>query len=112
MPQYLPSIKERLDNLIQEMDGCASCGGGMSAGDGGFSGDADSEGPVAGYDPVMGGKVNRRKKKREGVNEGKKPLPDFKMILKAGNLENKEEDNKDKVHRNAERARKIRSQIK
>ena len=63
MPQYLPSIKERLENLIQEMDGCASCGGGMSVGDGGFTGDADAEGPVAGYDPVMG-KINRIRKKR------------------------------------------------
>ena len=61
MPHYLPSIQERLDNLIQEMDGCASCG--MSAGDGGFTGDAGAEGPVAGYDPVMS-KINKIRKKR------------------------------------------------
>ena len=45
------------------MDGCASCGGGMSVGDGGFTGDADAEGPVAGYDPVMG-KIDKIRKKR------------------------------------------------
>ena len=113
MPQYLPSIQERLDNLIAEMDGCTSCGGGgMSVGDGGFTGDADPEGPVAGYDPMMGGKVKRRKKKRTGVNEGKKPLPDFKMMLKASNLQNKDEKDKEKMHRNAERARKIRLALK
>ena len=84
----------------------------MSVGDGGFTGDADAEGPVAGYDPVMGGKVKRRKKKRTGVNEGKKPLPDFKMMLKAGNLENRDEKDKEKAIRNAERARKIRNEIK
>ena len=84
----------------------------MSVGDGGFTGDADPEGPMAGYDPVMGGRVKRRKKKRTGVNEGKKPLPDFKMMLKAGNLETRDEKDKDKAHRNAERARKIRNEIK
>ena len=110
MPQYLPSIQERLDNLIAEMDGCASCG--MTAGDGGFTGDADPEGPVAGYDPVMGSKVRRRKKKRTGVNEGKKPLPDFKMMLKASNLETRDEKDKEKAIRNAERARKIRQAMK
>ena len=60
MPNYLPSIKERLDNLVQEMDGCASCG--MTVGDGGFTSDSPAEGPTAGYDPVMGSKVKRRKK--------------------------------------------------
>jgi hypothetical protein len=63
MPQYLPSIQERLENLIREMDGCTSCGGGMSVGDGGFTGDASPEGPVAGYDPVMG-KIDKIRKKR------------------------------------------------
>lgn len=77
---YYPSINERLKTLLTEMDGCASCGG-MGVGDGGFSSDSPAEGPTAGYDPVMG-KVKRRRKKRSGVNEGKKPLPDFKMILK------------------------------
>ena len=34
----------------------------MSVGAGGYTGSADPEGPVAGYDPVLG-KVDRRKKK-------------------------------------------------
>ena len=65
MPRYQPSIQERLNNLIQEMDGCSSCG--MSAGDGGFGGDASPEGPTAGYDPLMGklDKVRKKRKKKE-----------------------------------------------
>ena len=35
----------------------------MSVGAGGYTGSADSEGPVAGYDPVLG-KVDRRNKKQ------------------------------------------------
>ena len=34
----------------------------MSVGAGGYTGAADTKGPVAGYDPVLG-KVDRRKKK-------------------------------------------------
>ena len=66
MSKYQPSIKERLDNLLSEMDGaCASCGGGgMSVGDGGYTGDADAEGPMAGYDPVMT-KLDKFRKKRK-----------------------------------------------
>ena len=64
MSKYQPSIQERLDNLLAEMDGCASCGGGMSVGDGGYTGDADAEGPMAGYDPVMT-KISRIRKKRK-----------------------------------------------
>ena len=45
----------------------------MSAGNGGFSGSAAATGPVAGYDPLLGGKkVKRRKygtKKKEKCNE-------------------------------------------
>lgn len=78
MSNYFPSIQERFDSLIKEMEGCASCG--MSAGDSGFSSDSAPEGPTAGYDPVIT-KVKRRKKKREGVNEGRKSLPDFKEIM-------------------------------
>ena len=36
----------------------------MSVGAGGYTGSADSEGPVAGYDPVLG-KVDRRNKKQK-----------------------------------------------
>ena len=34
------------------------------------------------------------------------------MMLKASNLETKDEKDKEKAHRNAERARKIRANIK
>ena len=83
----------------------------MAAGDGGFTGDAAPEGPVAGYDQPLG-KVRRQRKKRKGVNEGKKPLPDFKMILKASELDNKKEEDKEKAFKNYSRARKIRNEIK
>ena len=36
----------------------------MSVGAGGYTGSADSKGPVAGYDPVLG-KVDRRNKKQK-----------------------------------------------
>ena len=103
------SIQERLNFIIE--DGCAACGGGMTVGDGGFTGDADPEGPVAGYDPPLG-KVRRQRKKRRGVNEGKKPLPDFKMILKASELETRKGKDKEEDYKNYERARKIRNEIK
>lgn len=106
----LPSLEERKKYILE--DGCASCGdGGMAAGDGGFTGDAAPEGPVAGYDQPLG-KVRRQRKKRKGVNEGKKPLPDFKMILKASELDNKKEEDKEKAFKNYSRARKIRNEIK
>jgi hypothetical protein len=108
---YRKSLHERLQSVIE--DACAACGAGptMSVGDGGFTGDADPEGPVAGYDPPLG-KVRRQRKKRRGVNENKKPLPDFKMILKASELENRKGKDKEEDQQNYERARKIRNQIK
>ena len=64
MPKYYPSIQERKSSIFE--DGCASCGGGgMTAGDGGFTGDAAAEGPVAGYDPLMGKLDKVRKKRRK-----------------------------------------------
>ena len=70
MAKFQPSIKERLADLISEMEGCASCGdgGGMTAGDGGFTGDADAAGPTAGYDPLMGKLDKVRKKRRNKAN--------------------------------------------
>ena len=43
----------------------------MSAGNGGFSGSAAATGPVAGFDPILGGsgKVKKRKYKRKQVKE-------------------------------------------
>ena len=62
MPKYSPSLKEIKQQFLEDM-GCASCGG-MTAGDGGFTGSADAEGPVAGYDPMMG-KIDKIRKKRK-----------------------------------------------
>ena len=43
----------------------------MSAGNGGFSGSAAATGPVAGFDPILGGsgKVKKRKYKKKEVKE-------------------------------------------
>ena len=103
-------LSQRMEKLFEE--GCAACGMANSVGGDGFEASSDADGPTAGYDPVMGNKVRRRKKKRTGVNEGKKPLPDFKMMLKAGNLETRDEKDKSKAFRNVERARKIRAAMK
>ena len=55
------SLEERKKQLLDEM---------MAAGAGGFTAAAPAEGPVAGFDPVMGkdtklDKVLRRKKKKD-----------------------------------------------
>ena len=54
-----------------------------------------------------------KKKKKKIVTEGvKKELPITKMIMKAGNLEMKDDPDKEKRMKLLDRARKIRSQIK
>jgi hypothetical protein len=50
---------DKIDRLIQIIR-IIKEEGGMIAGSGGFTGSADSKGPVAGYDPVMG--LTKRKK--------------------------------------------------
>ena len=61
----------------------------------------------------MGGDGARAGKNVKGyvepMGEEKKPLPKFKMGLKAGNLETRDEKDKDKAHSNYSRARKIRA---
>ena len=84
----------------------------MEVGDGGYTGDSDAAGPTAGYDPVMK-RVKRNKKKRVGVNEGKKPLPDFKAILRASDLEmraEKEQDREKKMQL-IDKAREVRAGV-
>lgn len=49
----------KIDKLIQIIRTIKEEGG-MISGSGGFTGSADSKGPVAGYDPVMG--FTKRKK--------------------------------------------------
>ena len=47
----------------------------MSAGTGGFSGSAAATGPVAGFDPILGGtkKIKKRKYKRKEPESARKP---------------------------------------
>ena len=62
------SISERKKQFLED---CAGCGGPtMSMGDAGYQSDAPPQGPVAGYDPMLGKKkkglvdtVRRLKKK-------------------------------------------------
>ena len=66
MPEFGPSINERWSKICKELTENAM----MVAGDGGFTGAADPQGPVAGYDPVMGNGLLKRtltnlKKKRK-----------------------------------------------
>ena len=70
MSKRQPSLSDRkrmfMESLREEM---------MAAGNGGFTGAADAEGPVAGYDPMMGKTDNilrrhkKKKKKDEEVKE-------------------------------------------
>jgi hypothetical protein len=52
MSDYKPSLSDRKKKLLEELKEEA---GAMVAGDGGFTASADAGGPVAGFDPVMGG---------------------------------------------------------
>ena len=62
MSEFEPSIQERIDRIIEEVGGVSF--GAMRVGADGFQASADPNGPVAGYDPVMG-KVDRFLKKRK-----------------------------------------------
>ena len=56
---------ERLERICEMVRSLKEEGGPtVSVGAGGYTGSADSEGPVAGYDPVLG-KVDRRNKKQK-----------------------------------------------
>ena len=55
--------EDRLDRICQMVRSLKEEGPTMSVGAGGYTGSADSKGPVAGYDPVLG-KVDRRNKKQ------------------------------------------------
>ena len=61
------SLAERKKQFLE--DCCGGMGGGptMSMGDVGYQGAAPAEGPMAGYDPVMG-----KKKKRSVVDVAKR----------------------------------------
>ena len=57
--------EDRLDRILKMVRSLKEeAGPTMSVGAGGYTGAADSKGPVAGYDPVLG-KVDRRNKKQK-----------------------------------------------
>ncbi len=57
--------EDRLERICEMVRSLKEEGGPtMSVGAGGYTGSADSKGPVAGYDPVLG-KVDRRNKKQK-----------------------------------------------
>ena len=60
----MSSLSERKARIFQQVKEEM-----MAAGAGGFTGAADAEGPVAGYDPVMGLKKKHDKKKKEVKEE-------------------------------------------
>ena len=55
--------EDRLERICEMVRSLREEGPTMSVGAGGYTGAADSKGPVAGYDPVLG-KVDRRNKKQ------------------------------------------------
>lgn len=62
----MSSLSERKSNIFKEIKEEM-----MTAGAGGFTGSASPEGPVAGYDPLMGktDKVLKKHRKKKGINE-------------------------------------------
>ena len=57
--------EDRLERICEMVRSLKEEGGPtMAVGAGGYTGAADSKGPVAGYDPVLG-KVDRRNKKQK-----------------------------------------------
>ena len=57
--------EDRLERICEMVRSLNEEGGPtMAVGAGGYTGSADSKGPVAGYDPVLG-KVDRRNKKQK-----------------------------------------------
>ena len=57
------SLADRKRDFLEDCCGGGGMGGGgptMSVGDVGFQSAAPAEGPVAGYDPMLGGKKKRK----------------------------------------------------
>ena len=67
MPEFGPSINERWKKICEEMSA-----GAMTVGDGGFTGAADPKGPVAGFDPVLGGENPLLRKALKKIKRKKK----------------------------------------
>ena len=116
MANYQPSLEERKLKMFEDV--CSSCGdgadgGGSSAGGAMGGGDDPS---AEGTDTLMRTlrmlSDKKKSKKKKSVTENKKELPITRMIMKAGNLEMKDDPDKQKRMKLLDRARKIRSEIK
>ena len=76
--------EDRLERICEMLRSLKDEGGPtMSVGAGGYTGAADSKGPVAGYDPVLG-KVDRRNKKQK--NYPKQYVQMYRDIQKGNRL--------------------------
>ena len=113
MANYQPSLEERKLKMFEDV--CSSCGDGADGGGGGSSAGGDDP-SAEGTDTLMRTlrmlSDKKKSKKKKSVTENKKELPVTKMIMKAGNLEMREDPDKQKRMKLLDRARKIRSEIK
>ena len=75
--------EDRLERICEMVRSLREEGPTMSVGAGGYTGAADSKGPVAGYDPVLG-KVDRRNKKQK--NYPKEYVQMFRDVNKGNRL--------------------------
>ena len=76
--------EDRLERICEMVRSLKEEGGPtMAVGAGGYTGSADSKGPVAGYDPVLG-KVDRRNKKQK--NYPKEYVQMFRDVNKGNRL--------------------------
>ena len=76
--------EDRLERICEMVRSLKEEGGPtMAVGAGGYTGSADSKGPVAGYDPVLG-KADRRNKKQK--NYPKEYVQMFRDVNKGNRL--------------------------
>ena len=76
--------EDRLERICEMVRSLKEEGGPtMAVGAGGYTGSADSKGPVAGYDPVLG-KVDRRNKKQK--NYPKQYVQMYRDLMKGNRL--------------------------
>ena len=76
--------EDRLERICEMVRSLKEEGGPtMAVGAGGYTGSADSKGPVAGYDPVLG-KVDRRNKKQR--NYPKQYVQMYRDLMKGNRL--------------------------
>ena len=115
MANYQPSLEERKLKMFEDV--CSSCGDGADGGGSSGGSNAGGDDPSAeGTDTLMRTlrmlSDKKKSKKKKSVTENKKELPVTKMIMKAGNLELRDDPDKQKRMKLLDRARKIRSEIK